>query len=194
MERIATPQTAHGTNIDPTRRKWQRARVPGVRCLHAAILPSAHAQRTPGPHSPRDHPRRTGQCRRRRPTAPGSATRSRKRSARRRAWSTTGWVALALRVPRAEARRNGRIHVEPTRRYARPARRRAGSQPIATKNSRTHALRAKGDQSPDQWTPPRHAYWCTYSRAWIDVKHVYHLTITAPEKATLTDMLDTCEQ
>ncbi|MEU3711169.1 HNH endonuclease family protein [Streptomyces catenulae] len=52
--------------------------------------------------------------------------------------------------------------------------------------------RQKGDQSPDQWAPPRHAYWCTYARAWVDVKHVYHLDITAPEKAKLGEMLDTC--
>ncbi|MGH3801825.1 MAG: GmrSD restriction endonuclease domain-containing protein, partial [Pseudonocardiaceae bacterium] len=25
--------------------------------------------------------------------------------------------------------------------------------------------RSKGDQSPDQWSPPSRAYWCTYSRA-----------------------------
>ncbi|WP_438490653.1 HNH endonuclease family protein [Streptomyces sp. S186] len=54
--------------------------------------------------------------------------------------------------------------------------------------------RQKGDQSPDQWAPPRHAYWCTYARAWTDVKHLYHLNITGPEKAKLTEMLDTCEQ
>ncbi|KUL51403.1 hypothetical protein ADL22_06295 [Streptomyces sp. NRRL F-4489] len=54
--------------------------------------------------------------------------------------------------------------------------------------------RQKGDQSPDQWSPPRRAYWCTYARAWTDVKHVYHLNITEPEKAKLSEMLDTCEQ
>ncbi|MBV9026616.1 MAG: HNH endonuclease [Streptomycetaceae bacterium] len=53
--------------------------------------------------------------------------------------------------------------------------------------------RSKGDQSPDQWAPPRYAYWCTYSRAWTHIKYIYHLTITAPEKDKLTAMLDTCE-
>ncbi|WP_229882161.1 HNH endonuclease family protein [Streptomyces alanosinicus] len=52
--------------------------------------------------------------------------------------------------------------------------------------------RQKGDQSPDQWAPPRHAYWCTYSRAWTDIKHLYHLNVTEAEKAKLTEMLDTC--
>ncbi|MEW1655082.1 HNH endonuclease family protein [Streptomyces sp. NPDC093707] len=53
--------------------------------------------------------------------------------------------------------------------------------------------RQKGDKSPDKWAPPRHAYWCTYARAWTDVKHVYHLNVTEPEKVKLREMLDTCE-
>jgi hypothetical protein len=53
--------------------------------------------------------------------------------------------------------------------------------------------RSKGDQTPDLWKPPLRSYWCTYSRAWIDVKHVYELNITAPEKAALSEMLDTCD-
>ncbi|MFI5534419.1 HNH endonuclease family protein [Kitasatospora sp. NPDC051853] len=52
--------------------------------------------------------------------------------------------------------------------------------------------RSKADKSPDQWSPPDPAYWCTYSRAWIDVKHLYGLTVTAPEAARLSEMLDTC--
>ncbi|MEV5879400.1 HNH endonuclease family protein [Streptomyces sp. NPDC052101] len=54
--------------------------------------------------------------------------------------------------------------------------------------------RQKGDQSPDQWAPSRHGYWCTYARAWVDVKHVYHLNVTEPEKGKLNEMLDTCAQ
>jgi hypothetical protein len=51
--------------------------------------------------------------------------------------------------------------------------------------------RQKGDQSPDQWRSMR-SYWCTYARAWTDVKYVYQLNITQPEKTALTEMLDTC--
>ncbi|MGH1552293.1 hypothetical protein ACRAWF_09615 [Streptomyces sp. L7] len=51
--------------------------------------------------------------------------------------------------------------------------------------------RSKGDQTPDLWKPPLRSYWCTYSWAWIDVKHVYELNITAPEKAALNEMLNT---
>ncbi|MGW2426505.1 hypothetical protein ACWC0C_46305 [Streptomyces sp. NPDC001709] len=53
--------------------------------------------------------------------------------------------------------------------------------------------RSKGDQSPDQWAPPNKDYWCTYSRAWTDIKHLYGLSITPPEKTKLTEMLNTCD-
>ncbi len=52
--------------------------------------------------------------------------------------------------------------------------------------------RSKGDQSPDQWSPPNHDYWCTYARAWTDVKHLYDLSVTRPEADKLVTMLDTC--
>ncbi|AHH97296.1 hypothetical protein BC739_008033 [Kutzneria viridogrisea] len=52
--------------------------------------------------------------------------------------------------------------------------------------------RAKGDQTPDSWRPSNTAYWCEYSRAWTDVKHVYGLSITEPEYAALDLMLGFC--
>ncbi|MFF1909484.1 DUF1524 domain-containing protein [Kitasatospora sp. NPDC058218] len=52
--------------------------------------------------------------------------------------------------------------------------------------------RSKGDKTPDAWRPPAVGYWCTYSRAWTDTKHVYGLSVTDAEKTTLNTMLDTC--
>jgi hypothetical protein len=52
--------------------------------------------------------------------------------------------------------------------------------------------RAKGDQDPSQWKPPNREYWCTYAEDWITVKHFWRLSVTTAEKATLTDMLETC--
>ncbi|MFJ7209476.1 DUF1524 domain-containing protein [Streptomyces sp. NPDC098789] len=52
--------------------------------------------------------------------------------------------------------------------------------------------RSKGDQSPDQWSPPSRAYWCTYSRAWTHIKYTYQLAVTEPERDQLNTMLDTC--
>ncbi|SDE00889.1 HNH endonuclease family protein [Actinokineospora iranica] len=51
---------------------------------------------------------------------------------------------------------------------------------------------SKGDQSPDQWKPPLKTYWCTYAANWIEIKHRYGLSITAPEKAALLEMLAEC--
>ncbi|MEV8529275.1 hypothetical protein AB0451_34895 [Streptomyces sp. NPDC052000] len=47
-------------------------------------------------------------------------------------------------------------------------------------------------QEPELWKPPLRSFWCTYSRAWIDVKHVYELNIAEAEKSALGEMRDTC--
>ncbi|WP_348534159.1 hypothetical protein [Kitasatospora sp. MAA19] len=54
--------------------------------------------------------------------------------------------------------------------------------------------RSKGDKGPEAWRPPLRSYWCTYSRAWVEVKSHYQLNVTGPEKQALSDMLDTCGQ
>ncbi|KAJ5146122.1 uncharacterized protein N7515_000686 [Penicillium bovifimosum] len=51
---------------------------------------------------------------------------------------------------------------------------------------------SKGDKGPEDWKPPLKLYYCTYASMWVRVKSVYKLTITADEKAALTDMLATC--
>lgn len=53
--------------------------------------------------------------------------------------------------------------------------------------------RSKGDQTPDLWKPPLRSYWCMYSRAWVDVKSRYGLTVTAAEHDALVEMLSTCD-
>ena len=52
--------------------------------------------------------------------------------------------------------------------------------------------RAKGDQDPSQWKPPKRGYWCEYAQDWVAVKHHWELSVTSEEKAALEDMLDTC--
>ncbi|HEY2672684.1 MAG TPA: HNH endonuclease family protein [Rugosimonospora sp.] len=51
---------------------------------------------------------------------------------------------------------------------------------------------SKGDQDPSQWRPPSRDYWCPYASDWIAVKHYWQLTVTAAEKAALSDMVGTC--
>jgi hypothetical protein len=51
---------------------------------------------------------------------------------------------------------------------------------------------AKSDRSPDSWKPPLTSFYCTYARAWVQVKYVWALTVTSAEKSALTSMLNTC--
>jgi hypothetical protein len=51
---------------------------------------------------------------------------------------------------------------------------------------------SKGDKGPEAWKPPRKAYWCTYARRWIGVKHYWDLSVTGAERSALKQMLDRC--
>ncbi|NUO55771.1 MAG: HNH endonuclease [Hamadaea sp.] len=51
---------------------------------------------------------------------------------------------------------------------------------------------AKGDQDPAHWKPSRTSFWCTYVRAWIQVKWYYNLTVDSTEKSALSTMLTYC--
>jgi Protein of unknown function (DUF1524) len=37
----------------------------------------------------------------------------------------------------------------------------------------------KGDKGPDQWKPPRQAFWCDYATAWLAIKKRWQLMLTA---------------
>lgn len=50
----------------------------------------------------------------------------------------------------------------------------------------------KSSRTPDKWKPPRKEYWCEYGRRWTGIKAKYRLTVTAPEKLALQDLLATC--
>jgi hypothetical protein len=52
--------------------------------------------------------------------------------------------------------------------------------------------RAKGDQDPSTWQPPRTAYRCTYAKMWIHSKYVWALTLQPTEKTVLRAMLQAC--
>lgn len=51
---------------------------------------------------------------------------------------------------------------------------------------------SKSDKSPDAWKPPLTSFYCTYAKAWVQVKYTWGLTITSAEKSALTSMLNTC--
>lgn len=91
-------------------------------------------------------------------------------------------------VPLAEAWRSGAAGWDAARRkaFANDLTRPQLLAVSATSN------RSKGDQSPDLWQPTDKSSWCQYGRAWTTVKSGYGLSVTEPEKAMLTTMLDTC--
>ncbi|WP_327367200.1 HNH endonuclease family protein [Streptomyces sp. NBC_01217] len=51
---------------------------------------------------------------------------------------------------------------------------------------------SKGDQDPATWLPSRTAYRCTYTRAWVHVKHYYNLSVDSAEKSALQSVLNGC--
>jgi hypothetical protein len=52
--------------------------------------------------------------------------------------------------------------------------------------------RSKGDRGPEEWRPANEAFWCSYARAWIQVKQSWNLTATRAEWTALKDMQASC--
>lgn len=50
----------------------------------------------------------------------------------------------------------------------------------------------KSSKTADKWKPPVKGYWCEYARRYTGIKAKYGLSVTAPEKLALQDMLATC--
>lgn len=50
----------------------------------------------------------------------------------------------------------------------------------------------KGDQTPEDWMPPKTDYHCTYASMWIASKHKWELTITQGEHDALDEALASC--
>ncbi|CAL9580828.1 hypothetical protein SUDANB121_05055 [Nocardiopsis dassonvillei] len=52
--------------------------------------------------------------------------------------------------------------------------------------------RSKGDADPSDWMPPLESLHCEYAAAWIEVKHVWDLSVDPDEEAALRGVLDGC--
>ncbi|MCX5016381.1 HNH endonuclease family protein [Streptomyces sp. NBC_00555] len=52
----------------------------------------------------------------------------------------------------------------------------------------------KSSKTADKWKPPLKTYWCEYARRYTGIKAKYRLSVTAPEKLALQEMLGTCPQ
>ncbi len=90
-------------------------------------------------------------------------------------------------VPLANAWRSGASswNDEQRERYA--------NDPDVLLSVEDNANQAKGDKGPEAWKPPNEEEWCDYAERWIQIKAKYALSVNEQEKATLEQMLDTCE-
>lgn len=52
--------------------------------------------------------------------------------------------------------------------------------------------RSKGDADPANWLPPLESSHCDYVVSWIEVKHVWDLTVDPDEEAALREVLEGC--
>ncbi|SFT54096.1 Protein of unknown function [Actinopolyspora lacussalsi subsp. righensis] len=50
----------------------------------------------------------------------------------------------------------------------------------------------KSDDDPAAWQPSNTGYHCVYARSWINVKHVWGLSVDSAEQNALSNMLDNC--
>ncbi len=52
--------------------------------------------------------------------------------------------------------------------------------------------RSKSDKRPDQWMPPNTDFRCQFLFDWVEVKHIWELTVATPEKSFIANELTTC--
>lgn len=85
-------------------------------------------------------------------------------------------------VPLSHAQRNGGAA------WSRQRKRQFANDPQNLLAVEAGVNRAKGDQAPDQWRPPRRSFWPEYARRWRAVKDKYQLRISPVEEAALREM------
>ena len=70
-------------------------------------------------------------------------------------------------------------------------RERFANDPVNLLATTASANESKSDRGPAEWLP-RQAYRCAYAVQWIRVSTSYRLSLTPPDKASLTTLLDRC--
>ncbi|RCG32036.1 HNH endonuclease [Sphaerisporangium album] len=103
-------------------------------------------------------------------------------------WTLASDIDIDHMVPLAEAWRSGAYAWTTSRRQA-FANDLTNAQLWAVTDN---VNQAKGDADPALWKPPLTSFWCTYAKAWIDVKYEWSLTVNSAEKSALSSMLGRC--
>ncbi|GII85689.1 hypothetical protein Ssi03_36790 [Sphaerisporangium siamense] len=103
-------------------------------------------------------------------------------------WTAASDVDIDHMVPLAEAWRSG-AHAWTTSRRQAFANDLGNPQLWAVTDN---VNQAKGDDDPALWKPPLTSFWCTYAKAYIDVKYEWSLTVDGAEKSALAGMLGRC--
>ena len=85
-------------------------------------------------------------------------------------------------VPLAHAHQTGGAN------WPREKKRQFANDPLNLVAVAASVNRAKGDQGPDLWRPPRRAFWSEYARRWREVKRKYGLYSSPAEEAALREM------
>ena len=52
--------------------------------------------------------------------------------------------------------------------------------------------RSKSAKRPDDWMPPRAEFHCQFLFDWIEVKHLWGLTVASPERGFMDQKLQSC--
>lgn len=86
-------------------------------------------------------------------------------------------------VPLAEAWRSG------ARAWTTARRERFANDPRGLLAVDDGLNQSKGDRGPDDWLPPRRAFWVTYAVRWVRVKARYRLSVTPAERGRLVRLL-----
>ncbi|MEU9885061.1 HNH endonuclease family protein [Sphaerisporangium sp. NPDC051011] len=103
-------------------------------------------------------------------------------------WTLASDIDIDHMVPLAEAWRSGAYAWTTSKRQA-FANDLTNPQLWAVTNS---VNRAKSDYDPARWKPPLTSFWCTYAKAYIDVKYEWSLSVDSAEKSALSSMLGRC--
>lgn len=102
------------------------------------------------------------------------------------------WKVKAGSVDIDHAVALGNVWISGGQQLSQDQRQAVANDPLNLIASDASANRQKGDSNAAEWLPKNKGFRCQYVATQISVKHKYALSVTAPEKAAMAKVLDTC--